>query len=144
MNQKQYDAARQIMQFSRLFADAMRKIMENNGLFDLDFTLDVRVEKLSIEGLYGICEYQGDIGLVRRPTLHDDWETDYMHEMKVKGKGWVVHSDPMLNSGVVPPTVRTMETAERVYGEGKKTEKPTPPDGLWISRYDDPYPVDGE
>jgi hypothetical protein len=77
------------------------------------------------------------------PKSTEEYYANSFSNQCYEEKGWVVLNDPVIKSGTVPPVVRTAETAARVYGSRKEAEKEFAPDGLWISRYDDPDPVDG-
>ena len=140
MTRKQYEAAQIIMQMSRTFSRAMYECMQNAGLLDEGYVLDVNVRKPYevIKGTYLRCavELCQDVSikewLDNRMCVHD-----YVKE------GWVVIDDPVVRSGCVPPDVRTADTAAEVYRAGKTAEKPFAPDGLWLSRYDDPCDVGG-
>lgn len=142
MTQQQYEAAQTIMQFSRIFADAMRECMKNSGLLDDGYELHLDVDVVELT-------HQPDDPIIctakihKNVQKHEDWMDDRITHFKFWQEGWRVNADPVIKTGNVPPEVRISETASRVYGSGKKTEKPFAPDGYWISRYDCPDPVDG-
>lgn len=139
MTQKQYEDMRTIMQFGRLFADAMRRAMINAGLTKQDFSLKVDVENEDIGAKDNlVCTVE----LMKNPCRNDDYQESRMADFRFEKGGWEVVSDPVVKSGIVPPEVRTMETATRVFEVRKETQKEFAPDGLWISQYDNPYPVD--
>ena len=140
MNQQQYEAGQTIMQMSRIFAKAMRECMKNSGLLDDGFELHIKVwQPTEME----------DVVLTETVSLEpkDYVSLEHYHANSFdnhcyEGKGWVVINDPIVKCGAVPPTVRTVETANRIFSGRKEVQKETPPDGLWISKYNDPYPVD--
>lgn len=141
MNQKQYDAGQTIMQMSRIFAKAMRECMKNSGLLDSGYELNIKIwQPDDIGGGNTITE---SIRLdPKEINSAAEYEEKAFSNHCYEEKGWVVINDPIIKPGTVPPIVRTIETANRVFGSRKETAKATPPDGLWISRYNDPYPVD--
>ena len=141
MTQKQYEEMRTIMQFGRLFADAMRRAMENACLLDQDFELHVDIHKIDMDHRPNDALIES-VEITKCVSRNDDWQNDRMADFKFVQEGWIVNADPVIKGGVVPPTVRTMETASRVFESRKTVQKETPPDGLWISRFDDPYPMD--
>lgn len=141
MNQQQYEAAHTILEFSRLFADAMRRAMENAGLLDEDFELHISVEKLELD-YDPENPILADVELCRHVLRNPDFMKDRMMQFEYFQKGWVVSADPVVKCGSVPPTVGIEKKASGVFGSGEKAEKPTPPDGLWVSVHDDYPPVD--
>ena len=140
MTQKQYEDMRTIMQFGRIFADAMRRAMVNAGLVDQDFILEVQVQNEDIGDPDNHCI--STVELWKHPVRNEDYQESRMADFKFEKEGWEVVADPVVKPGIVPPEVRTMETATRVFESRKTVQKETPPDGLWISNYDNPYPVD--
>ena len=139
MTHEQYEAAQTVLQMSRLYARAMRECMENAGLLKEGYELHVCVNQ---EHEIDDTVLLNTIRLERDPSSDGYLENRFIN-FCFKKEGWVVVHDPIIKSGAVPPTVRTMETAARVYGGREKTEKPTAPDGLWLSAYDNYSPVDG-
>lgn len=139
MTQKQYEDMRTIMQFGRLFADAMRRAMINAGLTGQDFSLGVDVKNEDIGSKDNlVCTVE----LMKNPCRNDDYMESRMADFRFEKGGWEVVTDPVVKSGIVPPEVRTTETAFRIYESRTEVQKESPPDGLWISKFDDPYPVD--
>ena len=143
MDQKQYEDMRTIMQFGRLFADAMSRAMKHSGLLEKDYELTIEVKRTELSGMEEHNCIISEVQLKQNVLRNDKYQDSQMTDYKFEKEGWLVINDPVVKSGIVPPEVRTRETAARIYQTGKAEEKPAAPDGLWISRYDDPYPVDG-
>lgn len=142
MTQKQYEVGQVIMQMSRIFAKAMAECMKNSGLVDEGYVLSVRVQEgYKIDPGYTLT---GSVTLEPKELgSTEEYFNNSFCNHYYEEKGWMVVNDPVIKTGAVPPVVRTAETAARVYGSRKEAEKEFAPDGLWISRYDDPNPVDG-
>jgi hypothetical protein len=141
MNPKQYEAAQTIMQMSRIFVKAMRECMEHSGLMKDGYELHLHVfQGYECAGVNLINSIRLDPRDINRPGEYEEKAfTNHCYEKE----GWVVINDPVLKQGTVPPVVRTAETASRVFKSGKETAKEYPPDGLWISRFDDSDSMDG-
>ncbi len=140
MTQQQYEAGQTIMQMSRIFAKAMRECMKNSGLLDEGYELRINVwQPEETEGFIITESIRLD---PKEISSASEYEEKAFNNHYHVGKGWVVINDPIIKCGAVPPTVRTVETANRVFNGRKEVQKETPPDGLWISKYNDPYPVD--
>ena len=141
MTQQQYEAGQTIMQMCRIFSKAMRDCMKNSGLLADGYELNIKVWQPEDIGGAVITESirldPHEVGSV------EEYEEKSFSNHCYEREGWVVINDPIIKPGTVPPTVRTVETAERAFGRRKTVQTATPPDGLWISKYDDPYPVDG-
>lgn len=141
MNGKQYETAQMIMQFSRIFADAMRECMEHSGLLDEGYQLRVNVQQQHL--LSTGDTLLNTIYLDRDSTVRkDDFMVDQVCQFKDITKGWYVIDDPIIKSGAAPAEVRIGNAAAEVYRAGKKPEKPFAPDGLWLSSRDNYDPVD--
>ena len=140
MTQQQYDAGQTIMQMCRIFSKAMRDCMENSGLLDEGYELHLNIWK---EVDCGDAVLLNSIRLdPKEICTREEYDERSFGNHYYEKEGWIVINDPIIKSGTVPPTVRTVETAQRIFGSRKKESKPVAPDGLWISRFDDPYPVD--
>lgn len=140
MTHKQYEASQIIMQMSRIFADQMRKCLENAGLLDEGYQLNVHVGQPvgTVDKALNYVWLDKDSN-VRK----DDYMKDKVWHYCFEGKGWVVVDDPVVKSGTVPPVVRIHAEEGRGEEDCETARKPLPPDGLWISCRDDYYPVDG-
>lgn len=138
MTQKEYNQRLSMMEICRVFADQMSRCMDNAGLTKAGYKLTIEV---------GNEEYGTDGLLLSTVTLEENisdvgseqWNRTQMCQMKLDGKGWFVHADPLAESGTVPPTINGKAKAGKnpVEGSGKNGTKPYPPDGMWFSTYDD-------
>ena len=139
MTQKQYDDMTTIMQFSRLFASAMRKAMDNCGLTAKGFGLNVDVWDT-------VCE-DGTVlkGAIRLQRGYESPKIDHsedMTQLNYLEEGWLVANDPYAKAGSIPPEVHFEKRTVR-QGMAEETGKPYPPDGLWVSSRDNPADVGG-
>jgi hypothetical protein len=142
MNQKQYEDMRTIMQFGRLFADAMRRAMINSGLLEQDYEMVVHIKNYEIDAHPG-SNLVGEVALKKYPARNEDWYETSLVDFKFEKEGWMVNHDIVVKPGSLPPDVRIAEKAGRVYQSREEGTKPFAPDGLWLSSRDNCDPVDG-
>ena len=144
MTDKQYADMTTIMMFCRHFADQMYKCMENAGLNEKGFELNIRVGNRELfSGKTEKCDicFEQSILDVDRATYYKN----RMEQRRMIGGGWFVDDDPRAEEGSVPPmVVEVKATAKDVSkGTGSNSSKPYPVDGTWFSVYDDPPYVGG-
>ncbi len=137
MNKQQYEAAHRIMGFCRVFIDQMNACLKNSGLKDLGYELclDLMGATLS-DG----SRLNGSIYLQRFDN--GKITTDWLSQRNIEGKGWVIGVDYFAETGSLPENARWPVNRDDRTGEPKAASKPYPPDGLWISSYDDPPVLD--
>lgn len=139
MTQKQYEDMASIMQFSRLFADAMRKAMENCGL-SKDYYLEINVHNVEYE-------HRNATELTNSVCLASEEDGRYngnsMCQMRIGEERWMVVNDPVVRAGNLPPEVHCRKKESGVQGTDEARTKPYPPDGFWISSHDYPAYVGG-
>lgn len=147
MTHKQYADMAMIMQFSRIFSEQMYKCLANSGLLKQGYSLKIEVCRESYgfgdEVLTSCIELEKDI------CTADDWDETHMCQMKMSGKEWMVHADPLAEEGTVPPEVHFRKDREcgsaesRPQDAGKDSDKPYPPFDMWVGSADDPADVGG-
>ena len=138
MTKKDYTQRQSMMEICRTFADQMGKCMDNAGLTKEGFILTIEI---------GDEEYGSEDHLLSMITLEESindvgqeqWHKTQMCQMKLDGKGWLIHADPLAESGTVPESIygKAKDSKDSVEGSGEKGTKPYPPDGLWLSTFDD-------
>ena len=134
MTQKQYDDMATILKFCRIFADQMRICMKNTGLWDKGFLLTMDCFRTDCSDG---CVLDGAVRMFRRYDEESHHSED-MEQLSQEGKGWYVVHDPVAKTGSLPPDVKIEKCAKNVCkGSRKDATKPYPPDGMWISSYDD-------
>lgn len=133
MNQKQFQAGRQICEFGKIFADQMLKCLRDSGLKDLGYGVVVDVGR-------PIAFDDGKVlvAAVRLTKVDDSYTKDFSYH-KYLVKGW----EKMYEPTVLPDDVRKVQEDHGVQGSGTEKEVPFAPDGLWLSNCDDPDYVDG-
>ena len=137
MTDKQYADMTTIMMFCRHFADQMYKCMENAGLNEKGFELNIRVGNRELfSGKTEKCDicFEQSILDVDRATYYKN----RMEQRRMIGGGWFVDDDPRAEEGAIPPMVELRKTDEDVCkGTGSSASKPYPVEGLWLSSRDD-------
>ena len=141
MNQKQYESMQIITQCSRIFADQMQKCMENAGLMDDGFKLEVFVGQSASKELGAWCsvemsEYLVDVG-------DEQYKKTRMEQYKIGNGEWSVRFDPKAKAGSVPQVFDGKTKDDVIEGMAKVSDHPYPPDNLWISSRDDYSVLDG-
>ena len=139
MTVSEYNRRQCILQLCRIFADQMQKCMENAGLIKEGFHLNLHVGKEQYGDETEFCSVEleesiNDVG-------SSQWEKTRMLQVKLEGKGWLIHDDPLAETGTVPVEPFTKETfdtgkMDSVEGSGKTGSKPYPPDGLCVGSRD--------
>ena len=137
MTDKQYADMTTIMMFCRHFADHMHKCMEDAGLLEKGFELEIRVgNKELFSGKVQKCDI-----CLERSILEVDTATYYKNRLEQRRfdeGGWFVDDDPKAEEGSVPPMVGIRKNDGDVCeGSGSSASKPYPVDGLWLSSRDD-------
>lgn len=144
MKDKQYADMTTIMQFGRIFADQILLCMKHAGLLEQGFHFSIRVEKG-----YGNDEAFQRVELEKslNEVSHEEWQESAMAQFGYgEGREWSVYHDPKAEAGSLPTEVYFKQRSEfrsRAEASRKAADKPLPPDGLWISRYDYDDPVGG-
>jgi len=135
MDQKRYETMHSIMEFSRIFADQMLKCMENAGMIDDGFHLDIRVGRSASETRRTFSQIE--LERSRAVVEEEEWLKSAIEQEKFDDEKWMVYHDPYAKKGLVPPVVRTRKSTE-VYQEGVGTlgDVDDPLDGLWFSSRD--------
>lgn len=137
MTDKQYADMTTIMMFCRHFSDQMYKCMENAGLNEKGFELNIRVGNRELfSGKTEKCDicFEQSILDVDRATYYKN----RMEQRRMIGGGWFVDDDPRAEEGAIPPMVELRKTDEDVCkGTGSSASKPYPVEGLWLSSRDD-------
>lgn len=146
MTEKQYEDMTIISQFCRIFADQIRKCMENTGLLNEGFYLELSVRPSAVEARRDystvcIAKNLNEVGV-------DEWKATRMEQWKYDNEDWEVFYDPFAKSGTLPKEICYAErrSFEETLGEencGAEGTKPFPPDGLWVSDRDNTCDVDG-
>lgn len=138
MNRKQYESAHEIMKFCRIFIDQMNLCMKHSGLKDLGYELCLDFMSTTLaDG----SRTNGNIYLQRFDN--GKITTDWLSQRNIDGKGWVIGVDYFAETGSLPENARWPVNRDERTGMAKETDHPYPPDGLWISVYDDPPVLDG-
>ena len=136
MTDKQYADMTTIMMFCRHYADQMYKCLEDAGLIEQGFELNIRVGDLKLfSGKTEKCciELEQDI-----MTNTANYYKNRMAQRRMNEERWFVDADPKAEEGSVPPMVGLRKNDENVCkGSGNSANKPYPVDGLWLSSRDD-------
>lgn len=144
MKDKQYADMTTIMQFGRIFADQILLCMKHAGLLEPGFIFRLSVEK-GYEGFEAFQRVELAKNFAEVPA--DEWEESAMAQFGYgEGREWSVYHDPKAEAGSLPTEVYFKQRSEfrsRAEASRKAADKPLPPDGLWISRYDYDDPVGG-
>ena len=135
MDQKQYDAMQVITQCSRAFADQMKKCMENAGLTEKGFYLKVFIapsESITYKTYSEVelCEFITVVG-------EKQYKKTCMEQFKLGENDWSVRHDPKAEAGSVPQNYGSKATKDDGERVAEVSERPYPPDNLWISSRDD-------
>jgi len=137
MTNKDYTQRQSMMEICRVFADQMHRCMDNAGLTKAGFKLTIEIgdEDYGTDGkLFSMVTLEEDISEVGS----EQWNKTQMCQMKLEGKGWMIHADPLAESGDIPPAIHGKAKAgkDSVEGSGEDGTKPYPPDNLWLSSLD--------
>ena len=128
MTREQLETTKTLMEFCQNFADQILKIMQNNGL-DL------------VEGACVTIDVDPRLQFVTKSVMMGRQDTEFGYVRMVKGyadKNFVLSGK---NTAEFERIFADPAVAELLQ-EAEKAEKPFPPDGLWISAYDDPPLLD--
>ena len=129
MDKKQLEMANAIVSLSKTFADQMRENMMRSGLLDENYRLEISVQPL--------LKVSSD-SYVKNTVYLRNGEEDYT-TFRYVGKGWKVLEAPKDDdAGAVQSSVCKVQPDKGYPGAGKAAEKELPPDGLWVSVYDEP------
>lgn len=131
MNKKQYEDAHTILGFCRIFADQMSKCLENSGLRDLGYHLEIDFDPHRFD--------DGTLSL-SRVNLYKDlaevgarewWDSQFIQRHYEK-KGWLICHDPYAETNSLPEDIRYPENRNISKRVAEKTDHPYPPDGFWV------------
>lgn len=138
MKKEKFESGQSIVDFSRIFADAMEECLKNSGLLEEGYKLRVIVEReWQLPGMDRPISCTIDL----ESPDNDCRKSFVMH--KSNSKGWENIAKPKCDDdGTVSPEISSFEKAARVYKAGKAAEKSFAPDGLWLSSHDDYRDVD--
>ena len=128
MDKKQLEAAKAIMNFSKIFADSMRESMVHSGLLDEDFKLNVDVAP------FVTCS---DGAMIKNTITLSNGEERYIMFKYLK-EGWKVLEEPKDDTGSVQSSVCKVQPDKGYPGKGTHRETELPSDGLWVSIHDEP------
>ena len=138
MKKEKFESGQIIVDFSRIFADAMEECLKNSGLLEDGYKLMVIVQN---EWMRPNMDRPISCTIDLESPDNDCRKSFVMH--KSNSKGWENIAKPKCDDdGTVSPEISSFEKAARVFKAGKKAEKPFAPDGLWLSSRDDYCDVD--
>lgn len=140
MTNEQYAIAHMLMKHCREFVEKVNAVMDSSGLTDMGYHLEITTRACD----YSSGERSRGIVTIEKSAFEDDYLESVFRQRNYVEKGWMNDHDPFRKKCSVPPVVRTRTIKEVVFpGEAEDGGKAYPPDGLWISAYDDPGDVDG-
>ena len=142
MNKEQYEAAHTILGFCRIFADQMSICLDNSGLRQLGYHLELDFDP---------CRFDDGKKSIAKVMLHKDigevggkeWWESALVQRHWTDEGWLIVCDPYAKTNSLPEDVRYPEDRDERTGMAKKADHPYPPDGFWVGAdYADPV-LDG-
>lgn len=142
MNRKQYEDAHKVARLCRIFADNMSRYLRETSLWELGYGVRVSIDTYLDNG------ERTDLRTVRltkspAETDLDEWWKSQVTQQYSNCDGWRIEYDPYAERKTLPENARFPEDRDERTGMAKDADHPYPPDGLWISAYDDPPVLDG-
>lgn len=127
---KQYEAIKSLTAMTKRFADEVLKFMQRTGLdkipgCDLSVEVDPAYEHITKKIVFGQDNDESEVGKFEMVRGLEDEK----YELDTDSKEYEI----LFADEATKERIRTI----------LNTEKPLPPNGLWLSAYDDPASVDG-
>lgn len=127
---KQYEAIKSLTEMTKRFADEVLKFMQRTGLdkihgCDLSVEVDPAYEHITKKIVFGKDNDESEVGKFEMVRGLEDEK----YELDTDSKEYEI----LFADEATKERIRTI----------LNTEKPLPPNGLWLSAYDDPVSVDG-
>ena len=130
LNGKQYEAIKSLTEMTKRFADEVLKFMQQTGLdkipgCELAVDVDPAYEHITKKVVFGKDNDESEVGKFEMVRGLEDEK----YELDTDSKEYEI----LFADEATKERIRTI----------LNTEKPLPPNGLWLSAYDDPASVDG-
>ena len=127
---KQYEAIKSLTAMTERFADEVLKFMQRTGLdkihgCDLSVEVDPTYEHITKKIVFGKDNDESEVGKFEMVRGLEDEK----YELDTDSEEYEI----LFADEATKERIRTI----------LNTEKPLPPNGLWLSAYDDPASVDG-
>lgn len=134
MGMTREEAMKALVEFTKIYCDQVKKIMVDHRLFDEGMKLHMSVDSSA-------AVLTQEVSLEKWVDIEGREHYAGIHFNKPAGFGKEWRILESLSSGEF---IRVFEDNAGRQGkhEGRGNEKPLPPDGLWISRFDDCDDVD--
>lgn len=104
MDKQQYDAMSMIMEKGRKFLDEVFHMMQDHGLTDQGYEMELRIDETGGIKESLKCDYllSVQLGKDSRSVSIEEYRATTMDQWNKDGKGWVIMYDPCRQSGIVP------------------------------------------